>query len=163
MAEDEEKEDRRLAKRSRERELSPFREIDSIFEDLDRTLDRFFGRSPVQKRTRLGRRMPAIDMRDRGDRFEIEAEIPGIDKDDIEIELRDESLVIQGETTEETKEEGEDFIRKERGHRSFYRELPMPDEIKEEEVNAELNKGILTIDLPKKEPKKTKGKKIEIN
>lgn len=166
MAEEEDKdEDRRLARRSRERGTSPFREIDSIFEDLDRTLDRFFGRSPIMERTRTGmtgRRAPAIDMRELNDRYEIEAEIPGINKEDIEIELRDDSLVIEGKTSQETEEEGEDFLRKERGYRSFYRELPLPEDVKEEEISAELNQGILTVDLPREESKEKKGRTIDI-
>ncbi|MBS3781123.1 MAG: Hsp20/alpha crystallin family protein [Candidatus Thermoplasmatota archaeon] len=153
--------DRRLAERTGTRSFSPFQEMDSIFEDLDRTLDRFFGR-PFRERKREGRRAPALDMRDLGDRYMIEAEIPGIDKDDIEIELRDEGMVIEGETTEETEEEGEDYLRKERGYRSFYRRLPIPEQVEQDEITAELDRGVLTIDLPKKETEVKEGKKIDI-
>jgi len=153
--------ERRLAERTGRRGFSPFQEMDSIFEDLDRTLDRFFGR-PFRERKREGLRAPALDMRDLGDSYLIEAEIPGIDKDDIEIELRDDSMVIEAETTEETEEEGEDYLRRERGYRSFYRQLPVPEEVEEDEIRAELNQGILTIDLPKKETEVKEGKKIDI-
>ncbi|MFW5946006.1 MAG: Hsp20/alpha crystallin family protein [Candidatus Natronoplasma sp.] len=155
-------EDRRLAERTGRRSFSPFQEMDSIFEDLDRTLDRFFGRPLRERARREGMRAPALDMRDIGEKYLIEAEIPGIDKDDIEIELRDGSMVIQAETTEETEEEGEDYLRKERGYRSFYRQLPVPEEVEEDEIKAELKQGILTIDLPKKETEVKEGKKINI-
>ncbi len=161
MADEDERKDRRLARRSERRGFSPFQEMDSIFEDLDRTLDRFFG-GPLRERRRGSRRAPALDMRDLGDRYLIEAEIPGIDKDDIEIELRDDSMVIEGETTEETEEEGEDYLRRERGYRSFYRQLPIPEEVEEEEITAELDQGILTIDLPKREKEVKEGRKIDI-
>ncbi len=163
MAEEDERreEDRRLAKRGGKRGFSPFQEMDSIFEDLDRTLDRFFG-SPLRERRRGRKRAPALDMRDLGDRFLVEAEIPGIDKDDIEIELRDDSMVIEGETTEETEEEGEDYLRKERGYRSFYRQLPVPESVEEEEITAELDQGVLSIELPKKKTEAKEGKKIDI-
>ncbi len=163
MADEEERrgKDRRLAERTGPRGFSPFQEMDSIFEDLDRTLDRFFGR-PFRERRKEGLRAPALDMRDLGDRYLIEAEIPGIKKDDIEIELRDDSMVIQAETTEETEEEGEDYLRRERGYRSFYRRLPLPEEVEQDEVTAELDQGILTIDLPKKETEVKEGKKIDI-
>ncbi|MFP4002105.1 MAG: Hsp20/alpha crystallin family protein [Thermoplasmata archaeon] len=162
MTDEEEEEDRRLARRRDRRGFSPFAEMDSIFEDLNRTLDQFFGGpSPVRERRR-GIRAPAIDMQDLGDRYQIEADIPGINKDDIEIELRDDSLVIEGETSEKTEEEGEDYIRRERGYRSFYRQLPVPEGIEEEKISAELDHGVLTIDLPKKETEKKKSKKIEI-
>ncbi len=156
-----EEEDRRLAERTGRRSFSPFQEMDSIFEDLDRTLDRFFGR-PFRERARGGRRAPTLDMRDLGDKYLIEAEIPGIDKEDIEIELRDDRLIIEGETTEETEEEGEDYLRRERGYRSFYRQLPVPEEVEQDEVTAELDRGVLTLNLPKKETEVKEGKKIDI-
>ncbi len=173
--EDEEEKEEGLARRSRrdDRDLtertddwffSPFREIDSVFEDLDRTLDRFFGRTPrVRRSSRIPMaRSPVTDLRDLGDKYQVEAEMPGLDKDDLEIELRDDNIVIDGEKTEEKEEEGEDFIRKERGYTSFHRQLPLPDEVKAEEIAASFENGLLMIDLPKKETKKKEGKKIEI-
>ncbi len=162
----EKKEDRSLARRKEDDWFfSPFREMDSAFEDLDRTLNRFFGR-PVEgkrfSRTMPSLRSPATDLRDLGEKYRIEAEIPGLDKEDIEIELRDDSLVIEAEKEEKTEEEGEDYIRRERGYKSFYRRLPLPEEVKPEDIGASLDNGILTIDLPKKEPKKKKGRKIKI-
>ncbi|MFW6143952.1 MAG: Hsp20/alpha crystallin family protein, partial [Candidatus Natronoplasma sp.] len=137
----------------------------SIFEDLDRTLNRFLGRPREGRRFSTSMpalRSPVTDLSDLGDKYRVEAEIPGIDKDDIEIELRDDSLVIEAEKEEETEEEGEDYLRRERGFKSFYRKLPLPEEVNPEEVAASLENGILSIDMPKKEPEKKKGKKIEI-
>jgi len=156
-----EKEDRRLAERKDDWFFSPFREMDSVFQDLDRTLDSFFGRPSGTRRftQRLPKvRTPVTDMRDLGDKYRVEAEMPGLDKDDIEIEVRGDSIVIEAEKEENIEEEGEDYLRSERGYRSFYRKLPLPDEVKVED----LENGILSIDLPKKEPEKKKGKKIEI-
>lgn len=172
---EEKKEEEGLARRSRREDrspaespdewfFSPFREIDSVFEDLDRTLNRFFGRPRRSRRSGMmpSGRTPVTDLRDLGDRYQVEAEMPGLDKDDIEIELRDDNIVIDGEKTEEREEEGEDFLRRERGYTSFHRQLPIPDEVKPEDIAASLENGILTIDLPKKEPEKKEGKKIEI-
>ncbi|MEF8873287.1 MAG: Hsp20/alpha crystallin family protein [Candidatus Thermoplasmatota archaeon] len=160
-----EEEDRRLAERKEDWFFSPFREMDSIFEDLDRTLDRFFGR-PVEGRTSSRMmpqaRTPVTDLRDLGDKYRVEAEMPGLDKDDIEIEVRKDGMVIEAEKEKEIEEEGEDYLRSERGYRSFYRKLPLPDEVNVDEVGANLENGILTIDLPKKEPEEKEGRKIEI-
>ena len=144
--------------------FSPFKEIDSVFEDLDRTLNRFLGRpyGVRRRRTLPSLRSPMTDLRDLGDLYRVEAEVPGLDKSDIEIELRDDNIVINGERTEEKEEEGEDYLRRERGYKSFYRRLPMPNEVKSDEIKASLENGILTIDLPKKESKKKKGKRIKI-
>lgn len=144
--------------------FSPFREIDSVFEDLDKTLNRFFGR-PQRFRggsERLSGRSPVTDLRDLGDKYQVEAELPGLDKDDVEIELRDDNIVIDGEKTEKREEEGEDYLRRERGYKSFYRQLPLPSEVEPEDIAASLENGILTIDLPKKEPEKKESKQIEI-
>ncbi len=163
--ENEGEEERGLAKRRRgDWFFGPFGEMDEMFEELDKTFDRFFGRPMISKRRgRPSFRAPACDIQDRGDMYLCEAELPGIDKDDIEIELRDDKLTIKAETKEETKEEGEDYLRHERGYRSFYRELPLPDEVLTEEAEASLSNGVLEITLPKKEPEEKKeGKKIEI-
>ncbi len=166
MADEEEKEgqkeDKRLARRSDDWFTSPFREMDSIFEDLDRTLDRFFRPRGKTAGIKPSLRSPVTDLCDLGDKYRVEAEIPGLSKDDIEIELRDDSLVIEAEKEEEREEEGEDFLRKERGYKSFYRKLPLPEEVKPEEVSATLEHGLLTVDMPKKEREKKEGKKIEI-
>ncbi len=160
---DREGEERGMARRPETRSFSPFEEMNSIFEDLDRTLDQMLGRpSRIGFGRRTGDRTPAIDMRDLGDKYQIEAEIPGIDKDDLEIELRDGNLVIEGESSKEIEDEGEDYLRKERGYRSFYRQLPVPEEVEQEDVSASLDQGILCIDLPKKEEETKQGKKIEI-
>ncbi len=158
--------EKKISKRPSEWIADPFKEMDRMLEDLDRTFGDFFGRPLLRRRMEdLGRpdfRTPVIDFQDKEDHFLVEAEIPGIDKEDIEVEVKEDKLTISAEKEEEVKEEGEDYIRQERGYHSFYRELPMPDNVLTDEVEASLENGILNIQLPKKEPEKKKGKTIEI-
>ncbi|MFW5928384.1 MAG: Hsp20/alpha crystallin family protein [Thermoplasmatota archaeon] len=155
-----------LAERREDLFMNPFKEMETLFEDLDKTFDRFFGR-PLMRKER-GRQMipslrgPACDLRDLGDEYVCELDLPGMSKDDIEVEVREDSLRVKGEARKETKEEGEDYVRQERRYRSFNRELPMPEDVISEDAEATLNNGVLKVSLPKKEPEKKKGKKLEI-
>ncbi len=156
-----------LAERREDMFTNPFKEMESLFEDLDRTFDRFFG-SPLMRRakgrTGLPTMMtgPACDLRDLGDKYLCEVDLPGMSKDDIEVEVREDRLKIKGKAQRETKEEGEDYVRHERRYRSFNRELPMPEDVISEDAEATLKNGVLKVELPKKEPEKKKGKKLEI-
>ena len=155
-----------LAERRENWFTSPFKEMENLFEDLDKSFDRFFEK-PLMKRYRErsglpSLRGPACDLKDLGDKYLCEIDMPGMSKDDIEIEVREDRLKVKGEAKQETKEEGEDYIRRERRYSSFNRELPMPEDVISEDAEATLKNGVLKITLPKKEPEKKKGKKIEI-
>ncbi|MFW6040860.1 MAG: Hsp20/alpha crystallin family protein, partial [Thermoplasmatota archaeon] len=97
-----------------------------------------------------------------GDKYRIEADVPGIGKDNLDVEVREDRLTIKAEKEEEKEEKGEDYLRRERGYRSFYREIPLSDEVLSDEAEASLKNGVLRIDLPKKEPTKKEGRKLEI-
>lgn len=156
-----------LAERREDMFTNPFKEMESLFEDLDRSFDRFFGK-PLMRgsrgKTGLSSMMtgPACDIRDFGDKYVCEMDLPGIDKDNIEVEVREDRLKVKGEAREETKEEGEDYVRQERRVRSFNRDLPIPEDVISDDAEATLKNGVLKIELPKKELEKKKGKKIEV-
>jgi HSP20 family protein len=106
---------------------------------------------------------PPIDVVDQGDRYEIKADMPGIPKDNINIDVTPTTIEISGNYEEREREgiEKKNFMRHER-RMSFYRGLELPEEVKTENVNAEYKDGVLTIDLPKKEPKDMKTRKVQI-
>lgn len=124
-------------------------DIDSIFND-------FFND------TALGFAGHAIkaDVKENDREYIVEAEIPGVNKEDIKLDLRDDRLTISVERSEESKEERNNYIRRERRYgsssRSFYVE-----NVKHEAVSAKYENGILSIVLPKSEEKK-KNNRIEI-
>jgi HSP20 family protein len=97
-------------------------------------------------------RTPLIDMRDKGDRYNLRLEIPGIDKDKIRLNATDDSIEIAGEQSEESKDTARDYIYNERSYKSFYRSIPIPEEIIPSEITAKINNGILQVDIPKKAP-----------
>ncbi len=104
-------------------------------------------------------RTPLVDMVDKGDRYHLRLEIPGIDKDKIQLNATDDSIEISGEQSQE--EEGEDKVRNyiynERSYKSFYRNIPLPEEILPSKITAKMNNGILQVDVPKKAPSRPAG------
>ena len=107
------------------------------------------------------RRTPLYDMVDKGDRYELEVELPGIERDKIHVKATDDSIEISAEQLEEERveERKKKYVYNERSYRSFYRTIPIPEQILSSEVTAKMNNGILRIDLPKKMPTKPKGVK----
>jgi len=112
-------------------------------------------------------RMPIFDMVDKEDRYELKVEVPGIEKEKVKVKATEDSLEISGEQSKE--EESEDkrkrFIYNERSYNSFYRKIPIPEEIVSSKVRAKMSNGVLHIELPKKNPTKLEdeeGATIEI-
>ncbi len=141
----------------------PITEMDRVFDEFDRTFRKYFG-SPLRRRRRMipEFRRPVLDIQDRKDHYLLEAELPGVSKDDINVEIEDDKLSIKTEQKKEKKEEGEGYVRHERGYRSFYREIALPDDIITDKIKGELKNGILNIKMPKKEQEKKEPKKVEI-
>jgi HSP20 family protein len=105
--------------------------------------------------------IPSIDVEDRGKDFLVTVEAPGFTKNEIDINVCGDSLEVSGckETMQDEKEK--DYVRKERMSESFYRTVALPEEVKYEEVSADLKDGVLEIVLPKKSPKEKRKVKIK--
>lgn len=107
---------------------------------------------------------PKIDVKDEGQNFLVTAEIPGMDEKDIDINIEDNVLTLQGERksehTDEDKKKG--FYRSEISYGSFYRTIPFNETLDEDKVEANYKHGMLKVILPKKEGAKKKGRKISI-
>ncbi|HEX7296972.1 MAG TPA: Hsp20/alpha crystallin family protein [Pyrinomonadaceae bacterium] len=104
---------------------------------------------------------PQIEMFERENQLVIRADLPGLKKDDVQIELRDDSVVIQGERQEERKEEREGFYSTERTYGRFYREIPLPEGADTDEATATFRDGVLEITMPAEEGA-TRGRQLQI-
>jgi HSP20 family protein len=104
-------------------------------------------------------RTPLVDMVDRGDRYNLRLEVPGIDKDNIQLNATEDAIEISGEQSEEESNEdkGHNYIYNERSYKSFYRSIPIPEEILPSKITAKMNNGILQIEIPKKDPSRPSG------
>jgi len=98
-------------------------------------------------------RVPTVDLEDGEKDYVLKAEMPGFKKEDIEIEVQDDSIAITGMAGWKYDAKGKLYICKERACKTFYRRIELPDEIKVDEVKADLAEGVLEITLPKKAPK----------
>lgn len=92
---------------------------------------------------------PAVETFERGGRYVVRAELPGIKQDDVKVELSEDGLYIEGERKHESQQEGEGFFRSERSYGRFCRQIPLPKEaIKAEDTHAEFKDGVLEVSLP---------------
>jgi HSP20 family protein len=98
-------------------------------------------------------RVPVVDLEDREKDYFLKAEMPGFKKEDIEIEVQDDSITITGTAGWKYDKKGHLYICKERACETFYRRVELPEQIKVDDVAANLSEGVLEITLPKKAPK----------
>ncbi|MFH6602719.1 Hsp20/alpha crystallin family protein [Maribacter algicola] len=112
----------------------------------------------------LEKSLPAMNIKEHEDDFEIELASPGFDKKDFEITLKDDILEVAAEKKAEKKENDDDYTRKEFNYRSFRRALQLPKTVDDsQEVRATYENGILKLQLMKKEAGERKAKrKIEV-
>jgi HSP20 family protein len=103
---------------------------------------------------------PLMDVTETAQEYVVKMDVPGIPKDKISINLQDHQLVVRGERSGEKKEEAENRIVVERRYGSLYRSLALPKAASEEEVDAEMNDGVLTIHIKKVD--EAKPRRIEI-
>lgn len=136
--------------------------------NMEKAFDRFFGRrwpsllgmNDVPAVDTLfefeGLRLPSLDVIDRDSEVVVRAEIPGIEKKDINVSLADNVLTIKGQTSTESKEEKGDYYRHEISSSSFARSVSLPGGVDESKIVANLKDGILEVKLPKSEASKRK-------
>jgi HSP20 family protein len=105
-------------------------------------------------------RVPAVDLEDREKDFLLKAEMPGFKKENIEIEVQDDSVIITGEVGWKYDKKEDAYLCKERACKTFYRAVDLPEEIKVDEVSANLTEGVLEITLPKKTVKPKRKIKV---
>lgn len=134
----------------------PFREAISLRDAMDRLFEDSFI-TPAK-----GGGMPRIDVRDMKDSVVVKAELPGVNEEDINVEILDNVMTVSGERKEEKeeKEEEKGYYYKESHTGQFSRSFTLPSEVVAEKASAEMKNGVLTITVPKIEPKK--AQKIEI-
>lgn len=105
---------------------------------------------------------PRIDISEKDDNIFVEAEIPGVKKDDLKITLQDNILTIKGEKKKEKESKDNNYYRCERSYGSFSRSFTLPSEVNTDKVDAKFNDGMLKIELKKIEQKKAQEKLIEL-
>lgn len=106
---------------------------------------------------------PAVDLKEEANRFLVIADLPGIQEDQIELQLENNFLTIHGKREENTEEKDKSYLRKERVQGQFHCRLQLPETADENKVSASYQHGVLTITIPKKEVAKPKKIKISVS
>ena len=131
-------------------------------DDLDRMFEGFFRPARWLEEAPSEDMVPAIDISERADAFVVKAELPGVRKEDIDVNMENGVLTISAETKSDTEEkEGDRVIRQERRYGKYVRSLRLGTQIDESKVEASYKDGILNLVLPKAE--EVKPKKISVN
>jgi HSP20 family protein len=152
-------------------ERDPFEHMRNMQEEIDESFDRFFGRGmrrpmlPAEtgkKETYLAPREPLMDLVDEKDQYKVIMEVPGINKEDIDINVTEDTVTVKAETKTEQKKEEKGYYYQERSYGSFQRSFSLPGEVLPESASAEYKNGILEIKLKKKQDAKTKEHKVSV-
>ncbi|HET6892971.1 MAG TPA: Hsp20/alpha crystallin family protein [Pyrinomonadaceae bacterium] len=152
---------------------SPFTFMRRFTEEMDRLFDDFgWGRgwlAPGFERglDRLGTLTggawsPQVEVFQRDNKLIVRTDLPGMTKDDINVEIDDDALVIRGERKSEREENEKGYYRTERSYGSFYRRIPLPSGVNPEEANAEFRNGVLEITMPAPQRAEETRRRLEI-
>ena len=164
---------------------NPLSMMRSLVDDLDHFFDDFlgFGGSPSRYRqpspgtgTGSGSALqssgggygtaslwyPQIEVSERGGNLVVCADLPGIRKEDVHLEVHDDYLVLEGERRQESEENQGGVYRSERSYGRFYRTIPLPDGVNPEQVRANFKDGVLEVTVPMPSREQRQGRRIEI-
>jgi HSP20 family protein len=131
--------------------MDPFRDLRTMEDEFDRLMGRALSRDAW---------MPALDVREAEDRYEVHVDLPGLDPGDVNVTFEDGMLTISGKRQFEQDGRGDTWHRIERGFGSFARSIRLPQTADTERIEASFDKGVLTVVVPKTE--QAKPRTIEV-
>ncbi|MGH7360006.1 MAG: Hsp20/alpha crystallin family protein [Candidatus Methylomirabilales bacterium] len=141
----------------------PFRDLISIQDRMNRLFDQTLARTRGEEEgIAASTWMPAVDIYETADRVVMKAELPGLTREDIEINVRDNTLSLRGERKFEKEVKEENYLRIERAHGSFQRSFTLPATIQQDKIRAVFKDGVLELSLPKAEEARQKQIKIDV-
>lgn len=151
----------KLVPRRQETGLDIFEDLEDFQKEMNRLFDLRLSR-PLKIGNGGALWAPAVDIVDDKDQIRVKADIPGMKKEDIEVNVENDILTIKGEKKEEKEVKEKDYVRSERYYGAFHRSFSLPASVDSAKVNAVYKDGVLEVTLPKKEGAKPKQTKVEI-
>lgn len=148
-----------------------------IGEEMDRSFERFFEESGMRMPRLLGRGRellrhesglipgewsPRVDVLRRGDRLIVRADVPGLTRDDLKVELSDDLLTIQGDRKEEKDEGQQGYSYRECSYGTFYRSIPLPEGVDASNATAEFRDGVLEVAMPAPKAPTKQARRLEV-
>ena len=152
---------------------SPFALMRQMMDDMDQLFGSWHeprGQSVQRTSQRGGQQQsslrslwsPQVEVFERANKIVVRAELPGLNKDDVDVQVDDDALIIRGERHNDVEEEQEGYYRSERSYGSFYRAIPLPDGIDPNACDATFKEGVLEVTLQKPTQQPSKAKKINV-
>jgi len=140
-------------------------------EDMENLFDDFgFDRewlAPIAKATQLAQGQslwsPQVEMFERKNEIVVRADLPGLKKDDVKVEVAENGITIEGERKHENGKKVESYYRSERSYGKFYRRLPLPDGVEPEDATATFQDGVLEVSMPAPKRTERKSRRLEIS
>ncbi len=150
--------------------VDPFKDFDRFFSEFSRDFfDEFTGRYWRPRMAPwwshgggLALKTPLTDLKDTGKEYVMSVDMPGVSKDEVDITVHHDSVEIKAERESDKEEKGEDFYYRERGSASYYRRIPLPEDVDAEKAKGKMVDGVLELTIPKLHPTETKTKKIKL-
>ena len=153
--------------------LGPFSAIQRITEEMDRLFESFgMGRNFFPEEMSRGAGAgaavgapslwsPHIEIAERNGKLMIQADLPGVDRNDVNVEIEPEAVIIRGERTQQSERRDQGYYHSERSYGSFYRTIPLPEGIDIDAANATFRNGVLEIELPMPQ-RPQRGRRLEV-
>jgi HSP20 family protein len=152
------------------RQFTPFRMLERFADEMDRVFDDFgFGRlrsrEPGQGFGFLSGKdiwTPELEVFHRNSELVIRADLPGLTKDDVKVDVTESQVTIEGERQRQHEEEREGVYRSERSYGSFYRVIPLPEGVIADQAKATFKNGVLEITMPAPPEQARRGRRLDI-
>ena len=138
----------------------PFRDLRSLQEEVNRLFTGNMARSFDEEGIARGSWSPSVDIYENKDQIVLEAELPGMKREDFDLSVENNTITLRGERHFEKKDDSDNYHRVERAYGSFTRSFTLPNTVTAEGATAEYTNGVLRVTLPKRE--ETKARRIEI-
>jgi HSP20 family protein len=142
----------------------PFRDVATLQDRINRIFNESFGRSrDLDEEVSLYDWSPPVDIYETGDGVVLKVELPGVNKDDVSVEVKDNVLTLKGERLLDPEIKDENYYRKERSFGKFNRSFSLQETIKPDLIKASFKNGVLTVEIPRPEEEKPKQITVDID
>lgn len=138
----------------------PFRDLRGLQDEMNRLFSTNLWRPAPEEDFARTAWSPSVDIFETADNLVLEAELPGMKPEDVDVSVENNTITLKGERKFEKKDEGENYHRVERSYGSFTRSFTLPRNVIGDQANAEFTNGVLRVSLPKREEEK--ARKIEV-
>ncbi len=143
--------------------IAPLRMLDRFADEMDRMFDELgLGWNRAGSTMGTMRWNPQIEISHQSNELVVRADLPGLSKDDVKVDVTEDAITIQGERRREHEEQREGVYRSERSYGHFYRVIPLPEGAKTDQAKASFKDGVLEITMPAPAETSTRGRRLEI-